>query len=55
LLIEMHPHPAKALCDGAQALLPGDLRELMRRLGPLLESAGRELWRPASPRKAAAL
>ena len=54
LLVEMHPRPAQALCDGAQALLPEDLRDLMRRLPPVLEAVGRELWRPAARRKAAA-
>ena len=52
LLVEVHPRPDQALCDGAQALLPEDLRELMRRLGPVLEAVGRELWRPAQRRRA---
>ena len=54
LLVEMHPRPAEALSDGAQALLPEDLNELMARLPPLLEAVGRELWRPAPLRRAVA-
>ena len=53
LLIEMHPNPECALCDGAQALLPEDLHDLMRRLRPLLAATGRELWTAAPRRKAA--
>jgi len=54
LLVEVHPRPAEALSDGAQALLPPDLNELMARLPPLLEAVGRELWRPAPLRRAVA-
>ena len=46
LLVEMHPRPDQALCDGAQALWPEDLRDLMRRLPAVLAAVGRELWRP---------
>ena len=46
LLVEVHPQPEQALCDGAQALRPEDLRELLARLRPLLAGLGRELWRP---------
>ena len=53
LLIEMHPRPEQALCDGAQALLPEDLRELMDRLQPILRASGRELWTASQRRMAA--
>jgi 3-deoxy-7-phosphoheptulonate synthase len=46
IIVDVHPDPAAALCDGAQALVNGDLRALasaVRQLPPLL---GR---RPASP------
>ena len=46
LLIDVHDHPGAALCDGAQALSPEDLRDLMTRLAPLLGAVGRELWEP---------
>ncbi len=48
LLVDVHPRPAEALCDGAQALLPEELQLLMRKLAALLPALGRELWRPAA-------
>ncbi len=39
VIIDVHPHPEEALCDGPQALLGSDLRALasvMRQLPPLL-------------------
>ncbi len=54
LLVEVHPHPAEALSDGAQALLPGDLEDLMFRLPGVLAAVGREIWRPALRRRAVA-
>jgi 3-deoxy-7-phosphoheptulonate synthase len=53
-LVEVHPRPAEALSDGAQALLPGDLEELMARLPAVLAAVGREIWRPAARRRAVA-
>jgi len=32
LLIEVHPDPDQALCDGAQSLMPGQFEELMAEL-----------------------
>jgi 3-deoxy-7-phosphoheptulonate synthase len=55
LLVEMHPRPADALCDGAQALVPDDLRQLMRSLPAVLAAVDREMWRPAGRRKVAML
>jgi 3-deoxy-7-phosphoheptulonate synthase len=46
LIVDLHPHPEVARCDGAQALVNGDLRALsaaLRQLPPLM---GR---RPAEP------
>ena len=54
LLVEVHPRPAQALCDGGQALLPEDLERLMERLTPVLGAVGREPWRPAARRRAVA-
>ena len=51
LLVEVHPHPNEALCDGSQALLPADLHELMRRLPSVL--AGRPLWQAPRQRMVA--
>ena len=53
LLVEVHPSPAEALCDGAQALLPEELRDLMRRLPGVLAAVERELWRAPVRRRAA--
>ena len=39
LMVDVHPHPDTALCDGPQALVNGDLRSLaqaVRQLPPLL-------------------
>jgi 3-deoxy-7-phosphoheptulonate synthase len=50
IIVDVHPHPDTALCDGPQALVDGDLRELataVRQLPPML---GR---RPAEPENAA--
>jgi 3-deoxy-7-phosphoheptulonate synthase len=47
LLIEVHPAPEQALCDGAQALRPGEFAQLMGELRRLLPTVGRRLQRPA--------
>jgi 3-deoxy-7-phosphoheptulonate synthase len=54
LLVEVPPRPAEALCDGAQALFPGDLDDLMMRLAPVVSAVGRELWRPVARPRAVA-
>ncbi len=54
LLVEVHPRPAEALCDGSQALLPEGLRDLMRRLPAVLSAVDRELWRAPARRRAVA-
>jgi len=56
LLVEVHPRPDEALCDGAQALTPELFGELMRRLAPVLAAVGRTLHaRPAAPANVRAL
>lgn len=47
ILVEVHPRPEVALCDGVQALTPELFRELMNRLPPVLGAVGRHLWQPA--------
>ncbi|XXF81127.1 3-deoxy-7-phosphoheptulonate synthase [Myxococcaceae bacterium GXIMD 01537] len=49
LLIEVHPRPEQALCDGHQALSPEQFQTLMRRLPGVLHAVDRHLWRPATP------
>jgi 3-deoxy-7-phosphoheptulonate synthase len=56
LLVEVHPRPEDALCDGAQALTPELFEELMRRLVPVLSAVGRTLHaRPVAPANVRAL
>ncbi len=52
LLVDIHPRPSEALCDGGQALLPRDLSDLLARLDPLLSAVGRTLFRHPPQRKA---
>lgn len=40
LMIEVHPDPAKALCDGAQSLTGGGFAELMAEISGLLKYLG---------------
>ena len=42
LLVEVHPHPEKAISDGAQSLTCDQFDVMMRDLGPLVE-----LWKRA--------
>jgi 3-deoxy-7-phosphoheptulonate synthase len=44
LLVEVHPTPERALCDGAQALTPELFADLMERLPPVLAAVGRTLY-----------
>ena len=43
LLVEVHPHPEEALCDGAQALTPDMFEDLMGRLPAVLQAVGRTM------------
>ncbi|MBN1257393.1 MAG: 3-deoxy-7-phosphoheptulonate synthase [Planctomycetes bacterium] len=43
LIIEVHPHPEKALVDGAQSLNPQQFIQLMKELKPLAQAVGREM------------
>jgi len=45
LLIEVHPDPARALCDGPQSLNPGHFAELMAELEAMAKVLGKKLWR----------
>jgi 3-deoxy-7-phosphoheptulonate synthase len=55
ILVEMHPHPETALCDGAQALRPEGLRDLVARLRPVVEAVGRTMWKPSQVARRAAV
>ena len=41
LLIEAHPNPPEALCDGEQSLSPRNLQRLLADLKPFLKAVGR--------------
>jgi 3-deoxy-7-phosphoheptulonate synthase len=43
VMVDVHPHPDAALCDGPQALVNGDLRELARAVRQLPPLLGRQL------------
>ncbi|GAA2100052.1 3-deoxy-7-phosphoheptulonate synthase [Actinomadura alba] len=43
VIIDVHPHPETALCDGPQALVDGDLRELAKIVRDLPGIVGRSL------------
>ncbi|WP_019630850.1 3-deoxy-7-phosphoheptulonate synthase [Actinomadura atramentaria] len=43
VIIDVHPHPETALCDGPQALVNGDLRELAKLVRTLPQVVGRTL------------
>jgi len=43
LLIEVHPDPPRALCDGAQSLDPGQFAALMVTLGGVAAAVGRAI------------
>jgi 3-deoxy-7-phosphoheptulonate synthase len=43
ILIEVHPHPAEAMSDGAQSLKPERFATLMSHLGPIAEAVGRTI------------
>ena len=43
LIVEMHPEPSKALCDGAQSLHPEELVELIEKLHKIAPAVGRTM------------
>ncbi|MHB8171349.1 MAG: 3-deoxy-7-phosphoheptulonate synthase [Thermincolia bacterium] len=43
LIIEVHPNPSEALCDGPQSLTPEDFGRLMHELGQIAGIMGRSL------------
>jgi 3-deoxy-7-phosphoheptulonate synthase len=47
VILDVHPHPEMALCDGPQALVDGDLRELAKIARDFPPLVGRTLTRTA--------
>ncbi len=43
VMVEVHPDPEHAKCDGPQSLTPEDFSSLMERLVPLVEAEGKRL------------
>ncbi|MDQ8166026.1 MAG: 3-deoxy-7-phosphoheptulonate synthase [Gemmatimonadota bacterium] len=43
IIVEMHPHPERALSDGAQSLTPDQFSELMRQLRRVAEAVDRSI------------
>lgn len=43
LLIEMHPNPQEALCDGKQSLTPGNFKALMNEIAVIAGAMGKTL------------
>lgn len=43
VMVEIHPNPSKALCDGPQALRFDDFRKMMEELRPLAKAMDKEL------------
>jgi len=42
VIIEVHPRPAEALCDGLQALKPNTFQAMMNSLAKVAEATGRK-------------
>ena len=43
IIIEVHPHPEKALCDGQESLTPHEFENLMSELRPLAKVVGKKM------------
>lgn len=43
ILIDVHPNPAEALCDGDQAIKPDHFMNIMKELAPIATAVNREL------------
>ncbi|HLG25937.1 MAG TPA: 3-deoxy-7-phosphoheptulonate synthase, partial [Candidatus Gracilibacteria bacterium] len=43
ILIDVHPNPAEALCDGDQAIRPDAFERLMEEIKPIAAAVGRSM------------
>jgi 3-deoxy-7-phosphoheptulonate synthase len=43
VMVEVHPHPDEALCDGAQSLSPEDFKDFMAEIKPIVTATNRRL------------
>jgi 3-deoxy-7-phosphoheptulonate synthase len=48
LMIEMHPNPAEALCDGKQSIDPSGLAHLIAEILPIATAVGRHVYASAA-------
>ncbi|MBE3134373.1 MAG: 3-deoxy-7-phosphoheptulonate synthase [Acidobacteria bacterium] len=46
IIVEVHPHPDKAMSDGPQQLTPDAFRIMMQELAPIAQAIGRQLQTP---------
>jgi 3-deoxy-7-phosphoheptulonate synthase len=47
IIVEVHPQPEQALCDGQQSLTPDEFDRLMNDLKPLAKAVGRDMTCPS--------
>ena len=43
VMVEVHPHPEEALCDGAQSLSPEDFKTFIKEIKPIITATNRRL------------
>ncbi len=43
IMVEVHPHPEEALCDGAQSLSPEEFKSFMHGIMPIISAVNRRL------------
>lgn len=43
VMVEVHPHPEEALCDGAQSLSPDDFKSFIDEIKPIIAATNRRL------------
>jgi 3-deoxy-7-phosphoheptulonate synthase len=43
VMVEVHPHPEEALCDGAQSLSPEDFKSFIHDIKPIIAATNRRL------------
>ena len=43
VMVEVHPHPEEALCDGAQSLSPDDFKSFIEDIKPIIAATNRRL------------
>ena len=43
VMVEVHPHPEEALCDGAQSLSPEDFKSFISEIKPIITATNRRL------------